>query len=225
MSSESILFDFADETTLLSKDNMVRLMTGIAEGDVFQFMKKAIVCDDSPGINYVPNSPETLTNAWNNAIRARQRYNGYWMEFENASGLRFSFGYDPTEARRLFLSAKKTDLRNDDALREFVHIGEVIFNTLHPMYGFGLFSYDSHETPEIGAPVPEALWDINFFSYRLVQEWGCETLATLPVWRETELEGGGLLLELSQNPITRPQITNYREASAALGFARYFQGG
>jgi len=225
MSSESILFDFADEATLLSKENMVRLLIAVAEGNTFQFLKKAIVCDDSPGLNYVPNSPETLANAWNNAIRARQRYNGYWMEFENAAGLRFSFGYDPNEARRLFLSAKKTDLRSDDNLREFVRIGEVIFNTLHPMYGFGLFSYDSHETPEIGAPIPAALWDINFFSYGLVQEWGRETLASLPVWREADIGSGGLLLEMSQNPITRPQITNYREASAALGFARYFQGG
>ena len=140
MSSESILFDFADEATLLNKDNMVRLLIAVAEGDTFQFLKKAIVCDDSPGLNYVPNSPETLAGAWNNAIRARQRYNGYWMEFENASGLRLSFGFDPNEARRLFLSAKKTDLRSDDHLREFVHVGEIIFNTLNPFYGFGLFS-------------------------------------------------------------------------------------
>src|SRR3954470_20226674 len=128
MSSESILFDFADDTTLLSKDNMVRLLIMLAEGDTFQFLKKAIVCDDSPGLNYVPNSLETLANAWNNAIRARQRYNGYWMEFENANGLRFSFGYDPDSAQRLFLSAKKTDLRSDDNLRTFVGVGEVIFN-------------------------------------------------------------------------------------------------
>ena len=225
MSSESILFDFADETTLLSKDNLVHLMSRVAEGDQWQFLKKAIVCDDSPGLNYVPNSPETLAKAWDNAIRARQRYNGYWMEFENAGGLRFSFGYDPSEARRLFLSAKKVDLRVDDNMREFVSIGELIFNMLHPLYGFGLFSYDSHETPEIGRPIPEALWDINFFSYGLVQEWGKDTLASLPVWREADIGSGGLLLELSQNPITRPQIKNYRETSTALGFARYFQGG
>ncbi|MEO8392361.1 MAG: hypothetical protein ABI700_05145 [Chloroflexota bacterium] len=225
MSSESILFDFADETTLLSKDNMVRLLIAIAEGDQFRFLKKAIVCDDSPGLNYVPNSPETLAGAWDNAIRARQRYNGYWMEFEDAAGLRLSFGFDPTSAQRLYLSAKKTDLRNDDHLRKFVGVGETIFNGLHPVYGFGLFSYDVHDTPEIGAPVPAALWDINFFSAALMQRMGSATLASLPVWREAYIGSGGLLLELSQNPITRPQITNYREASAALGFARYFQGG
>ncbi len=225
MSSESILFDFADETTLLSKDKMVRLMIAIADGDQFRFLKKAIVCDDSPGLNYVPNSPETLAGAWDNAIRARQRYNGYWMEFENADGLRLSFGYDPTSAQRLYLSAKKTDLRNDDHLRMFVGIGETIFNALHPVYGFGLFSYDVHDTPEIGLPIPAALWDINFFGAGLVQEWGRETLEALPSWREAEIGSGGLLLELSPNPITRPQITNYREASATLGFARYFQGG
>ncbi len=71
MTAEYLMFDFADETTLLDKDNMVRLLIAIAEGDVYQFLKKAIVCDDSPGMIYVPNSPETLANAWNNAIRAR----------------------------------------------------------------------------------------------------------------------------------------------------------
>ena len=224
MSVESILFDFADERTLLDKANMVRLLAAVAEGDTYQFLKKAIVCDDSPGLNYVPNSPETLANAWNNAIRARQRYNGYWMEFENAAGLRFSFGYDPDDARRLLLSAKKTDLRADDNLREFVRTGEVIFNTLRPLYGFGLFSYDAHETPEIGV-MPGALWDFNFFGAGLIFDWGRETLETIPAWRKADLAGGGLLLELSENPITRPQIQNYREASAGLGFSKYYQGG
>jgi hypothetical protein len=45
------------------------------------------------------------------------------------------------------------------------------------------------------------------------------------VSRSADLADGGLLLELSPNPITRPQIKNYRDASAALGFTRYFQGG
>jgi hypothetical protein len=224
MSAEYILFDFADEATLLDKDNMVRLLIAIAEGDRFQFLKKALVCDDSPGLNYVPNSPEALATAWNNAIRARQRYNGYWMEFENAESLRFSFGFNPDEARRLFLTAKKTDLRADQNLREFIRIAEIIFNTLRPEYGFGLFSYDTQETPEIGA-FPTALWDYNFFSGGMTHEWGREMLEAVPAWRFAGLAGGGLLLEMSPNPITQPQIKNYREASAALGFARYYQGG
>ncbi len=224
MTAEYILFDFADDATLLDKDHIVRLLVAIAEGDTFQFLKKAIVCDDSPGITYVPNSPETLANAWNNAIRARQRYNGYWMEFENADGLRFSFGFDPDEAQRLFLASKKTDLRANDALREYVRIAELIFNTLRPRCGFGLFSYDAHETPEIGAD-PAALWDYNFYGAELVHDWGRETLDALPAWRKADLAGGGLLLELSENPITRPAIRNYREGSAALGFGRYYQGG
>lgn len=224
MSAVSMLFDFANDTTLLDNSNMVQLLIAVAQGDVFRFLKKAIVCDDSPGEIYVPNSPETLANAWSNAIRARQRYNGYWMEFENADGLRFSFGFDPNDARRLFLSAKKADLRADAALQAFVSIGEVIFNMLRPMYGFGLFSYDSHETPEI-CDAPSALWDYNFFSEGLIFEWGREALERLPAARKADLDHGGLLIALSENPITRPQIQNYREASAALGFARYFQGG
>lgn len=224
MSAESILFDFANDTTLLDKGKILQLLIAIAHGDQYQFLKKAIVCDDSPGDIHVPNSPETLANAWNNAIRARQRYNGYWMEFENASGLHFSCGFDPDDARRLFLNAKKADLRADDNLREFVRFGEVIFNTLRPLYGFGLFSYDAHETPPIDV-VPTALWDYNFFSAGQIYDLGRETLETLPAWRIADLDADGLLIELSENPITHPQIQNYRESSAALGFERYFQGG
>ena len=228
MSAEYILFDFPDDTTLLDKDNMVRLLIAVANatetGGAFQFLKKAIVCDDSPGLNYVPNEPEMLANAWNNAIRAAQRYNGYWMEFENAAGVRFAFGFDPDAARRLFFTAKKADLRADDALRQFITTAELIFNTLRPEYAFGLFSYDTQDTPEIGV-FPTALWDYNFFSGGLVHELGRDALASVPASRMADLAGGGLLLELSENPITRPQIKNYREASAALGFARYYQGG
>lgn len=224
MTAEAILFDFADEATLLDKENVVRLLIALAAGDTWQFLKKAIVCDDSLGLNYVPNSPETLANAWNNAIRARQRYNGYWMEFEDAAGLRFSFGFDPDAARRLFLNARKADLRSGDSLRAFVGVAETIFNTLRPLYGFGLFSYDSHETPEIGA-APFAIWDYNFFGAGLVYDYGREQLDALPAYRQAELTGGGLLLELSENPITRPNIKHYRDASATLGFKRYFQGG
>ncbi len=228
MSAESILFDFADEATLLNKDNMVRLLIALSVGDTFQFLKKAIVCDDSPGLNYVVNSPETLVLAWNNAIRARQRYNGYWMEFENAAsapaGVRFSFGFDPDQALRLLLTATKSDLRNDGNLRQFVGAAETIFNCLHPVYGFGLFSYDVQETPEIGAE-PAALWDYNFYGLGLVNDLGRDQLEAVPAYRKTELADGGFLLELTENPITRPNIKNYRDASATLGFKRYFQGG
>ncbi len=203
MIAEYIVFDFADETTLLDKASIVRLLIAIAEGDRFQFLKKAIVCDNSPGVIYVPNSPETLANAWNNAIRAVQRYNGYWMEFEDTDHLKFAFGFDPNAARRLFLSANKSDLRADASLGEFVRIAELIFNTLRPIYGFGLFSYDAHDTPEIGS-APFAAWDYNFFNAALVQQFGREALVRLATGRTADLADGGLLLELSDNPITRP---------------------
>ncbi len=223
MTAEYLVFDFADETTLLDKDRILRLLIAICAGDVYKCLKKAIVCDDSPGLIYVPNSPETLANAWNNAIRAEQRYNGYWMEFENDQKLKFSFGFDPNAGRRLFLTAKRADLRSDDALREFVRFGEMIFNTLHPLYGFGMFSYDNHETPEIGA-APAALWDYNFFGAELIDTLGHDKIDAASAFRKAELDGG-VLIEVAANPITRPQIKHYREASAALGFSKYYQGG
>jgi hypothetical protein len=100
-SAEYILFDFSDNR-LTDRANFVRLMIEIARGDVFRFLKKAIVCDDMPGDLYVPNQPEMLDLAWSNAVRAAPRYNGaYWMEFENETGFRLNFGFDPRQLKRL----------------------------------------------------------------------------------------------------------------------------
>ena len=53
---------------------------------------------------------------------------------------------------------------------------------------------------------------------------GRDRIDAAPAQRKAELDGG-VLIEVAANPITRPQIKNYREASAALGFSKYYQGG
>lgn len=223
-----LVFDFPDGR-LTDHAPILRLMGRIVEGDRFQFLKKAIVCDDSPGDIYVPNSPETLANAWRNAMRAAARYNGYWMEFEDDEAFRLAFGFDPNEPRRLFLSVRTSSInRPTDAarVRELARIAELIYETLSPHYGFGFFSYEMHELPEPGSPVA-ALWDYNFFSPALVEQFGRDRLLALPAWRHAELPDGGLFLEMTPNPIAewQPYVANYREAAAALGVNKFYQGG
>ncbi len=229
MSIEYILFDFSD-IRLTDRANIIRLMTAVAAGDRFRFLKKAIVCDDVPGDLHVPNTPEFLDRAWSNAVRAAPRYGGaYWMEFENDSGLRLNFGFDPRHLKRLNLTVSRSSISqpSDDAsVRELVRIATLIYTTLQPAYGYGLFNYDLHNAAAPGAGV-KAVWDYNFFGPALVESLGRDKLMALPAWRKTELYDGGLLLEMSPSPVAdwQPYTPHYRDAAAALGVNTFNQGG
>jgi hypothetical protein len=229
MSTEYILFDFSD-LRLTDRTNIINLMTGIAADDRFRFLKKAIVCDDVPGDLYVPNTPEYLDRAWSNAVRAAPRYGGaYWMEFENENGLRLNFGFDPKQLKRLNLTVSKRSINkpSDEAnVRELVRIASLIYSTLHPAYGYGFFNCDLHTPVAPGAGV-KAVWDYNFFGPALVESLGRDKLMAVPAWRTTDLDDGGLLLEMSPSPVAdwQPYTRNYREAAAALGVNTFNQGG
>jgi hypothetical protein len=229
MSTEYILFDFSD-IRLADRSNIVGLMTEIAAEDRFRFLKKAIVCDDVPGDLYVPNTPEYLDRAWSNAVRAAPRYGGaYWMEFENDNGLRLSFGFDPKKLKRLNLTVSKSSINkpaDEPNVRELVRVASLIYTALHPAYGYGFFNYDLHNPAAPGDDL-KAVWDYNFFSPALVESLGRDKLTALPTWKTTELDDGGLLLEMSPSPVAdwQPYTRNYREAAAALGLNTFYQGG
>ncbi|MBE2269789.1 MAG: hypothetical protein IAE80_16250 [Anaerolinea sp.] len=226
--NEYILFDFPDGR-LTDSAPILDLMGKIAHDDRFRFLKKAIVCDDSPGDLYVPNTPETLAGAWKNAQRALVRYGGYWMEFEDTEGVKLSFGYTPQEPRRFFLQMSSSVLNNrkqPENARAVASVIQKIYNTLHPHYGCGLFSYENHDSVEVCAP-PFAIWDFNLFSPALVEQYGRDRLLALPAWRKVEFPDGGLMLEMSPNPLTESLAyrDKYREAANALGLDRIIMGG
>lgn len=226
--SEYILFDFPDGR-LTDHAPILTLMNNIAEHDRFRFLKKAIVCDDSPGEIYVPNTPETLAGAWQNAKRAAARYGGYWMEFEDTEGVKMSFGFKPEDPRRLFLQIDRSVINRrhqPENVRALVGVIQKVYNALHPHYACGLFSYENHETYEPGTP-PFAVWDYNLFSPALVERYGRERLLSIPAWRKVEFDDGGIMLEMSPSPITEwvAYKDNYREAAALLGVDRVVQGG
>ena len=229
MSTEYILFDFSD-TRLTDRSNFISLMTEIARDDAFRFLKKAIVCDDVPGDLYVPNEPEYIDRAWSNAVRAAPRYNGaYWMEFENASGLRLSFGFDPRHLKRLNLTINKSSINkptDEPNVQELLRIASIIYKTLNPIYGYGLFNYDLHMPAKPGAGLT-AVWDYNFFGPGLVETLGRGTVLALPAWRVTEFDDGGVLLEMSPSPVAdwKPYTQNYKDAAAELGVGTFYQGG
>lgn len=229
MTTEYILFDFSD-MRLTDRGNIITLMTEIATDDRFRFLKKAIVCDDVPGDLHVPNTPEYLDKAWSNAVRAAPRFGGaYWMEFENEDGLRLNFGFDPKQLKRLNLTVSRGSINKptDEAnVRELVRVATLIYSTLHPAYGYGFFNYDLHVPAAPGAGV-NAVWDYNFFGPALVESIGRDMLLALPAWHKTELDDGGLLLEMSPSPVADWQqyMQHYRDAAAVLGVGTFNQGG
>jgi hypothetical protein len=180
----------------------------------------------------VPNEPEMLDRAWSNAVRAAPRFGGaYWMEFENQSGLRLNFGFDPRQLKRLNLTVNKGSINKPSdepnvREREFVRIAILIYTMLRPAYGYGLFNYDVHMPDPPKAEI-KAIWDYNFFGPSLVESVGREKIFSLPAWQKTEFDDGGVLVEMSPNPVVdwKPYARNYKEAAAVLGVETYYQGG
>ncbi len=228
-STEYVLFDFVD-MRLADRANILRAMSALADGDRFRFLKKAIVCDDMPGEKYVPNAPDLLDRAWTNAVRAAPRYGGaYWMEFEGASGVTLSFGYDPRKLKRLNLTISRQALageQGDAAAAELSEAVVLIANALQPAYGFGLFNYDTHELPPVGAG-PQAAWDINVFGAALVEQYGRESLHALPAWKTVDVDGGGVVVPMAANPVSGWKAADgaYRGLADLLGVSAVRQGG
>lgn len=226
MTSAYVMFDVADER-LLDHDRIVTLMWALADAG-WRFLKKAIVCDDVPGDLFVPNEPEFIERAWQNALRAAPRYGGgNWMEFQNIDDLKFSFGYDAKQPRRLMLTVDTAQIRRRDQTPNVRVLGsliELIYRQLAPIYGYGLFSYD-HHAPAASDGILRAVWDFNLFGSAMADQLGREKLRYLPAWRSVEFEDGGLLLELAANPIAdaAPYTQYYRHAAEVLGVP-YHQG-
>ncbi|MBE2183026.1 MAG: hypothetical protein IAE89_06340 [Anaerolineae bacterium] len=222
-----MLFDF-DNLRLADRGRILSLMGALAENDQYRFLKKAIVCDDMPGEIYVPNTPELLDRAWSNAVRAAPRYNGqYWMEFENSSGLKISFGFDPRKLKRLHLNMDKDALKLPGSApnaAELVKVIRIINNTLAPSYGYGLFNYDVHDLQPVGAG-PQGIWDYNLFGAKLVEQWN-HALDGLPA-AVTRFQNGGALVALSDEPFAgyREAAPHYKQAAESLGLSAVFHDG
>lgn len=221
-----LVFDL-DDDRLLDTAVPVRLMEGLAAAG-WRFLKKALVCDDMPGEKYVPNDPALFPRAWDNALRAGQRWHkGMWMDMDSAGDLRVAFGYYPAQPRRLLLTIDKMALGSSDKHADaFIDAGERAFTALSPRFGFGLFNHDMHEMPAVGS-APDALWDYTFFGAEMAAQIGAETLDSIDAYRQVAFAGGGRLIQMARNPIVdqaaaRPR---YRAAADKLGMKALRQGG
>lgn len=216
-------FDF-DDSRLADRSRILGLMGAIAFDQGARFLKKALVCTDVPGDLYVPSEPDWLDTAWSNAVRAAPHYNNqYWMEFEHEGGLKMSFGFDPRKLKRLNLTVSKDALRQPGSEANAARLLDtiaLIARALSPTYAFGLFNYDVHDLPPVGA-APSAVWDYQVFGAALADQIGRDALHALPAWQVQELPDGGVLVAMSDAPITgwHARSADYRAAAATLGLA------
>jgi hypothetical protein len=103
----------------------------------------------------------------------------------------------------------------------------MVYTMLHPDYGYGLVALENHLPSAPGDNELGALYDYNFLSPHLVEKLGRDRILSVTTWRMTPFDDGGVLLEMSPNPLFDRKITrpNYQQAADILGLPQFYQGG
>lgn len=227
---EYVFFNFTSDKVLKDKSNILRLITRIVEESGFRV--EIPFSNEYPPQHFVENTPEELSQAWDEAI-ARGHYGasiGLW----NSKEFALSVGVNFAHYRQLDVmvnSGNISDLMpsNYENVRLLVQVCESVYSVLHPEYGFGLISPNIHpiNEPDKGDVTIQAIYDYNFFGPRLMQKLGREKVLSIPTWRTLQFDDGGVLLEMSPNPIAdwKPYTSNYQKAAEILGVEKFYQGG
>jgi hypothetical protein len=116
-------------------------------------------------------------------------------------------------------------------MQKIVQLFVLIYNSLHPVYGYGLLTPNSYERrgeKEL-AIVVAGVYDYNFFGPDIVEQMGKDVIVTVPSWETVFFADGGMLLQMSPNPAD-PRINmdfeaNYQEAAKIIGVEKFLQGG
>ena len=174
----------------------------------------------------VGDDPPSLASLWLSQIQRRETKQGPAI-----AGVRFWFGHDPD--MDLHLAALVPDnrqllIRIDDGLISgpdqwtrsrldtFLDLCAFVFVRMEGEYGYGLIHDSRYPYPWYDlAKGIQAIYDYNFLGPDLVQRMGLELVRCIPARRQRELEGGGLLLEMTTNPLLETS-DNYERAAAFL---------
>ncbi len=108
-------------------------------------------------------------------------------------------------------------------IRVLVSFCNVAYNAFAPDYGYGITSPEvqSIEASNINL-LPTIVYDLNYFGPELVSRLGAEELLSCPTWHTNTLDDGGILLELSADPIEQAEDfrDNYYETANILGITK-----
>lgn len=199
---EFLYFDFASDKTLTDPANLSRLLARLSQDEEFRLT-------DAPPL----------------------QGGRVWVTFQNRSGFTMSFGAEVENPKRLYFLVDTSELyepqpANLKNMRSIVRACELIYLTLHPLYGYGLTSPRLHKIPPADAKV-RALYTYNFFSPALIKHFGRERILSVPAWRRVEFDDGGLLLEMSPLPVVKhwEYTPKFEQGAKILRVERFFQIG
>lgn len=204
------IFDFPDEHSLQNPDNGARFLSALVEKTDFRLPDESL-------------SPEAI---WKTALRQGQR--AVNVGVVNTARVSLTFSIITSTWRRLYVAAERSAMMKADAVEAMLMAGRVLYETLQPDYGFGFVAMDTQPipAPATGDYGINTLYDYNFLSPRLVAKVGETSLQQVEVYRRTTFDDGGILLELSPNPLVDKKASEaqYRAASQALSVPRFQQG-
>lgn len=222
---EYIFFEFATEQTLQNRSNLLRLLNTILQVKVFDVVAANL---DEESVHDVG---KVVDQAWKKCEEQGQSSLSFF--FRNDS-LFLTIAIDRRRFRRLAVSVDSSyisDLQDQHYrnVRALVQVCELVYETLHPEYGYGLVTPNVHPLMEFTENRTEiqVVFDYNFLGPRLVQILGSTKVLSVPTWRTLEFDDGGVFLEMSPNPIAEwvPYTDNYEKAVEILGAQKYLQGG
>jgi hypothetical protein len=204
------IFDFPDDSTLKTPANGAWFLAQLTTRTSFRVT----------GEGY--ESPEA---AWSAAIRWGQR--AVNLAVINEQMLELTFSIVTNNWRRLYVAAERNMLSNPVHVEALLSVDAILYETLHPDYGFGLVAMDSQPLPSPGEGdyAVTTLYDFNFYSPRLVQRLGETALKSVAAWRIGSFADGGFFLGIVPNPLAdkKSQEAAYKAAIATLGLAQYQQ--
>ena len=208
-----IIFDFADEATLQSPKRIGEAFNALFKGQQNAAFRLA-------GEDY-----ESVEGAWGSAVRSAKR--SAYIALADSRGYEVTFSVVTSNWRRAYFAANRGQVtqKGTDSLLEACTFFR---NALPADYGYGLVSLDTQslEAPGEGDYNLTTLYDYNFLSPRLVDKFTAAKLASLPLAGHQYFPDGGMLLEMSRNPLVdkKVSVASYQAAAMILGLPKFQQG-
>jgi hypothetical protein len=208
-----IVFDFADETTLQSPQNIGMAFRNLFEGQQASHFQLA-------GEDF-----ETVEAAWSSAVRQSKR--SAYIALTNDQGYEITFSVVTNNWRRAYFTANRGQVtqKGPDSL---VKACTFFRNALAADYGFGFVAMDTDPLPPTGEGDYDltTLYDYNFLSPRLIAKLGPDKLASVPFESLLYFPDGGLFLGMARNPLVdkKNSAPAYQAAAMILGLPKFQQG-
>jgi len=224
-------FIFSSDKTLRDVSKIQELLTKIGEMG-WKFISSESNTHSTKR-NIIDSSSDDIKNAWQKSISEGEH--GAIIEFCNSKDFTAGLGLDfEHHYRKLLVTTNYGDFDEcnplaADHMRSAISLCETVYQTLAPVYGYGLTSQENVTLEEYLDTTPHiyAIFNCNFFGPDIVSSFGRERLLSIPTWRTLEFPDGGILLEMRPYPPTEgydKYKPNYEYTTKMLGIETYRLG-